>query len=189
MFPKYDFNAAILQQFKNSPSMLSLLESLAKKMGIGVEEIIQKCIDVDTAEGVWLDIIGIWVGAKRQISLTIIQTHDFGFDGEGFRNFDTFGGTFDTKKKTTGFLLTDPAFRIYIKMKAYANVSSCSITSINFMLSNLFAGRGNAWVKQTDTLEVTYNFDFELIPAERNLIMNRYLPVPAGFTIRIAQPY
>jgi hypothetical protein len=53
------------------------------------------------------------------------------------------------------------------------------------MLSKLFEGRGKAWVTQTDTLRISFNFDFELELHEKNLILNGYLPTPAGFSYNI----
>lgn len=183
----YNYRDSLLIQFNNSTIMTAILDAFNAKVFVDRNDFLLNVLDIDTAIGSQLDVIGRIVGANRQVSLdTVTGTEDFGFDSLDFFGFDDpFGGTFDTKTTGNVFMLNDRAFRQLIKMTAFKNISNCSIGSLNFMLSTLFSGRGTAWVTQTGTFEVTFNFDFTLELYERNLILNGYLPTPAGFNYKI----
>ena len=182
----YNFFDSVLIQFNNSKILLNILNSFNEKMFVDRSDLLLNILDIDTAIGSQLDVIGRLVGATRQIYVNTVTTRDFGFDSTGFYGFDSpYGGTFDVKRSGSIFSLNDTAFRTLIKMTAFRNISNCSIGSLNYMLSKLFEDRGNAWVTQTDTLKISFNFDFELELYEKNLILNGYLPTPAGFSYNI----
>lgn len=182
----YNYRDSVLIQFNNSEILLSILNAFNEKVYIDKNDFLLNVLDIDTAIGSQLDVIGRIIGANRQIYLTTTGTQDFGFDNTNFFGFDSpYGGTFDVKRVGAMYILNDVAFRVLIKMTAYKNISNCSIGSLNYMLSQLFSGRGTAWVTQTGTFEVTFNFDFTLELYEKNLILNGYLPTPAGFNYKI----
>lgn len=186
MSDTFDYSLSVLQQFKNAPSLNAILTGFAAMIKIGSTEIINSCVNVDEAVGAQLDVIGKWVGATRKVYFNDIESQDFGFDNADFYGFDSEGGTFDIKRGARYLSLNDNAFRTLIKMKAYSNVSNCSIYSLNYMLSQIFSGRGTCYVTQTGTLEITFNFGFTLIAYELNLIVNRFVPIPAGFAVKVA---
>lgn len=186
MSETFDYSLSVLQQFKNAPTMNYLLSGFADMLHIGRTELINKLVNIDQAEGAQLDVIGKWVGASRKVFFNSVEEFDFGFDDVSFYGFDGSGGTFDIKTINTYLNLTDNAFRTLIKMKAYSNISNCSIYDLNFMLSNIFNGRGLCYVRQTGTFEITFYFGFSLTSYEINLIKNRFIPVPAGFAVNIA---
>lgn len=183
----YNFLDSVLIQFNNSKILLNILNSFNEKMFVDRSDLLLNILDIDTAVGSQLDVIGRLVGASREVYYTSVSaTEDFGFDSDDFFGFDSpYGGTFDIKNVGDVYILNDVAFRTLIKMTAFKNISNCSIGSLNYMLSKLFEGRGKAWVTQTDTLRISFNFDFELELYEKNLILNGYLPTPAGFSYNI----
>ena len=184
----YDWTNSRLIQFNNSKTLNTLLDGVNDRVGIGVKELAENLIDVDIAEGSQLDVIGRLVGANRELKLNIsIEDEDFGFDDNSWYGFDVNGGTFDIKLKKSNLLLNDNAFRTYIKMKSYSNVNTCSLGAINNILNHIFAGRGVCYAEQTGVTEMTYTFNFLLDLYEKNLIINRHIPVPAGYALIMVQ--
>lgn len=185
-----DYKSSILSQFKNSKTLVKILDGFFNMMTVGTTEILSNIADVDYASGTFLDNIGAIVGASRYISLDLsTATSDFGFDSEDFFGFDNpYGGTFDIKSSSSGlYILNDTAFRILIKMTAFRNITNCSIGNLNYLLSILFFERGTGWAVLTGAMEITLKFNFILEDYERNLILNGYFPAPAGYTIKIQE--
>lgn len=168
-------------QYNNSKTLNAILQGLNKMLSISAEHFIKGVIDIDTAQGEQLDVIGRLVGASRTITLPITTSEDFGFNDSSWYGFNEFGGTFNEKPVGQTVSLNDNAFRLYIRFKAYSNISNCSLGNINYMLQQLFAGRGVCYATQTGATEITLTFNFDLQAFERQLIINRYLPIPAGY--------
>lgn len=188
MSQTFDWTESRLIQFNNSQTLNHILQGLNDMLGISETELAANLANVDTASGAQLDVIGKLVGANRVIRFPILNsTEDFGFDDSSWYGFDEPGGTFDKKDVTDLYVLNDEAYRTYIKLKAYSNVSNCSLYSVNYILKQIFAGRGLCYVKVTGPLEVTFTFNFSLTTYERNLLVNRYIPIPAGFTSVIVE--
>jgi hypothetical protein len=188
MSQTFDWTESRLVQFNTSQTLNYILQGLNDMLGVSEAELAANLANVDTASGAQLDVIGKLVGANRAIRFPILNTtEDFGFDDASWYGFDGPGGTFDKKDITDLYILNDEAYRTYIKLKAYSNVSNCSLYSVNYILKQIFAGRGLCYVKVTGPLEVTFTFNFSLTTYERNLLVNRYIPIPAGFTSVIVE--
>ena len=188
MSQSFDWTRSRLVQFNTSKTLNAILQGLNDMLKIGESELVDNLINVDTAYGAQLDVIGKLVGANRAITFPILAgSEDFGFDDSSWYGFDEPGGTFDIKSVNNIYILNDDAYRLYIKLKAYGNISNCSLESVNYILKQVFAGRGLCYVKVTGPLEVTFTFNFALTNLERNLIKNRYIPIPAGFTAVIVE--
>lgn len=188
MSQTFDWTESRLVQFNNSQTLNHILQVLNDMLGVSEAELVANLANVDTASGSQLDVIGKLVGANRAIWFPILNTaDDFGFDDSSWYGFDEPGGTFDTKDITDLYILNDESYRTYIKLKAYSNVSNCSLYSVNYILKQVFAGRGLCYVKVTGPLEITFTFDFALTTYEKNLLVNRYIPIPAGFTSVIVE--
>ena len=189
MSQTFDWTESRLVQFNTSKTLNHILQGLNDMIGVSEAETVANIANLDTAQGAQLDVIGKLVGANRVVVFSsIIGSEKFGFDDSSWYGFDKFGGTFDVTNITSFFYLEDNAYRLYIKLKAYSNISNCSLYSINYILKQIFAGRGLCYAKVTGTLEITLTFDFDLDVFERNLIANRYLPIPAGFSIVLVTP-
>jgi hypothetical protein len=183
---KFDYKTTIFSQFQNAKTLNYMLSNFVKILHIGKEEVLENIADVDKAHGIFLDVIGSWVGASRTTDMLLTDNDDFGFDDDSWFGFDNpEGGTLDKKITSGAVTLNDTAFRLLIKMTAYKNITNCSIVNLNYLLSILFEGRGKSWAVQTDNMEITLNFDFELYLYERNLILAGYFPKPAGFALII----
>lgn len=181
-----DYKKTVLKQYQNSPALNYILSGLSGMLAVGSKEIIDNIANVNLAIGTQLDAIGARIGVGREVIFLIRVNQDFGYDARNFFGYDApFGGTYDIKGSTSAIILDDNAYRLYIKVAAYRNISNCSISSLNTMLANIFAGRGNTWVTLEDALKIAFNFTFPLDVFEKNLILNGYFITPAGFSFRI----
>jgi hypothetical protein len=183
-----DYRKTVLSQFQNAVTLNYLLSGLAGMIQIASQEIIDKVLNVDTAEGAQLDAIGARIGVGRQMLFgpNLLVESKIGYDDTGWRGYDTsYGGTYDIAYQNNNIVLSDEGYRLYIKVAAYRNISNCSITSLNTMLANIFVGRGSTWIALEEPLKISFNFSFLLTQLERNLISNNYFAAPAGYSVII----
>lgn len=136
--------------------------------------------NIDTAQGIGLDIWGRIVVIGRQLEIPLV-------DWFGFSVTDDAWGTFNNESFYTGegvtqtFTLADPAYRTLILAKAMSNISSADSGSINRVLNQLFPNRGRAWVNDLGSMSMRYVFEFALEPWEKSVLVNSgALPRPAG---------
>lgn len=175
------------QQYNASKTINAILSGLDDRTRVKYAELINKIYDLDTAEGANLDVLAERVGASRFVNFPInVTSQRFGFDNRDWYGFNDPGGTFDEfGDEIEGASLTDIALRTYIRYKVFENTSSCTLADLNTALQRLFPGRGTCYAKIENDLELTLVFDFYLEPYEEGLIINRYFPVPAGYTLRL----
>ena len=175
------------QQYNASKTINAILSGLDDRTRVKYAELINKIYDLDTAEGANLDVLAERAGASRFVNFPInVTSQRFGFDNRDWYGFNDPGGTFDEfGDEIEGASLTDIALRTYIRYKVFENTSSCTLADLNTALQRLFPGRGTCYAKIENDLELTLVFDFYLEPYEEGLIINRYFPVPAGYTLRL----
>ena len=142
--------------------------------------------NIDTAQGIGLDIWGRIVCAERKISVT--DSDFFGFSTAPTKSWKPFNqGVFYSGEKHSGvFSLSDNAYRTLILAKALTNISATDIKSINKALRSLFPGRGNAYVRESGTMSLDYIFDFFLEPWELSVVkFGNVIPKPAGVSVSV----
>jgi hypothetical protein len=147
------YEATVISQYGNSPTMLGLIESFnaAVDPSVDIDNFLTHVWQVDTAQGFGLDIWGRIVGVTR---------------------------TIPTNPAT---VLTDSQFREFILLKALANISTATSYSINTLLSSWMSGRGRAYVNDLGNMEIRYMFEFPLQPYEIIIItQSGILLRPAG---------
>ena len=176
----FDFNKTIISQYANSPILMQLIQNFAQYIDptANMDAFYDVIWNVDTAQGVGLDIWGRIVGVNRVIP--VAPDADFGFaeaSGEPFG----FGEFYAGETLTNNTALSDSAFRLLIFAKALSNITDCSITSINQLMLNLFPGRGDCHVQDNLNMTVTYVFNFVTTPVEKAIIQGSgALPKPTG---------
>jgi hypothetical protein len=207
----FDIWETIISQYANSPIITTLITNFADAIDqtANFDAFFDLIMNVDTAVGYGLDVWGRIVGVNRVITVATPEPY-FGFqeshEASGFNQGPFYSGQF----VTTNFTLTDLAYRNLILVKAFANISQCSIPVLNQMLLTLFPGRGNAYVTEGSTLGpwfgfqeatdavgfnqapfyngiviqrmiMTYTFEFALSPLELAIVQNSgVLPKPTG---------
>ncbi|WAX22803.1 hypothetical protein MAJJADAN_00041 [Pseudomonas phage Amjad_SA] len=144
--------------------------------------------NVDTAEGIGLDIWGRIVVIGRDIPVP--ATEFFGFHTVPEESWDSFGqeSFYNGPSNSMVYTLADPAYRVLILAKALSNISATDSRSLNRVLQQLFPGRGRAWVNDLGSMSMRFVFEFALEPWEQAVLVNgNVLPRPAGVGATLAQ--
>jgi hypothetical protein len=164
--PVFDIDATIISQYANSPILVRLIENLQQYIDptTNFDAFFSLIWNVNTAVGYGLDVWGRIVEIERIVRVPRAVNY-FGFQEAGplsanSFNFGIFFGLGGGAPVTDNFTLTDPAYRTLILVKALANITDCSVESLNAMLLALFPGRGNAYVTEPGNRPVTY-FGFQ----------------------------
>lgn len=205
--PPFDWEATIISQFANSPTLNLWIESLADNIDptTNFDAFYNFVWNIDTAKGHGLDVWGRILGVGR--TLEIGAATYFGFTGVTGRtnaSGDSFGGGpvtpatspfYSGGAVTNNFELSDPGYRILLLAKALLNITDCSIPAINQILINLFlapvSGRtGNAYCTDGQDMTMTYTFDITpaLTPVERAIVFQSgVLPRPSGVAATVVE--
>ncbi|MDN7913670.1 DUF2612 domain-containing protein [Burkholderia cepacia] len=183
----------IISQYANSPTIVQLIHNFDQYIdpSADIDTFYNLIWNVDTAVGygldVWGKIVGLDNGRLLKVPITDIA---FGFQEAGAQSATPFGvGAFYPGYTVTqDYELEDSYFRTLILVKALANISDCSIPSINQLLQNLFAGRGRCYVNDLGNMQLRYTFEFYLEPFEVSVLtQSGALPRPTGVLASLAQ--
>ncbi len=179
----------IASQYANSPNIYTLLDSLNTTLDPqkNIEDFYNIIFNVETAEGIGLDIWGRIVGVGRTIAMPDPDNDYFGFDGtEKYTPFNT-ASFFGDEGNQPSYNMPDESYRRVIMIKAYANIILATAPNINDFLKFTFT-RGKSYFLITGHMEASYIFEYELNEFEKNLIYNyNILPRPSGVLIKIRQ--
>lgn len=185
-------------QYLESPKFLAYLKALLTTPA-ELETVLQKVAlqtDIDTAEGVNLDVIGEIVGISRIVPNSI-PVQFFGFTGQpgalifGEEGYPGSGGRFrdELESEFATSVLADPDYRLLLKAKIVKNHSKGTNEDILKGLSYLFGQGGMAVqvaVNDQGGMAVQVAVGRQLTFLEKVLITNLdILPRPAG--VRISQ--
>lgn len=183
-----NWHDTVISQYANSPIIMALLESFNDWVDpeADFDLFYRQVWDIDTATGYGLDVWGRIVGVDRVLAVPSTPKYFGFFDGAGsyapFNNgpFNA-GGSF-----TQNYVLSDDAYRTLVLIKAAANISDCSASSINVLMTALFGQRGRTYVADLGSMQMSYNFEFFLQPFELTILQSAgVLPRPTGVQISI----
>ncbi|GMG89677.1 hypothetical protein Cmtc_08970 [Cupriavidus sp. TKC] len=183
----------ILSQYANSPTIVQLIQNMDGYIdpSADIDAFYNLIWNVDSAVGMGLDIWGKIVGLENGRKLTIPTTEiNFGFAEAGTASAEPFdqGVFYSGTPGTQTYVLQDAPFKTLILAKAMANITDCSIPSINQLLQNLFAGRGRCYVNDLGNMQMRYTFEFALEPWEVAVVQQSgVLPRPTGVLASMAQ--
>jgi hypothetical protein len=110
----------ITSEHRQRPDYIAMLSGVFQPLvdGVTVARSLNTLFDIDNAEGVQLDAIGVWVGRSRNLSVPLENVY-FQFDtGPGF-DMGILRGPFDPL--TTLFVLPDDQYRILLYATIAAN--------------------------------------------------------------------
>ena len=182
----------VIAQYANSSKIDQILTSYAAAMDMteNFDNFYDFIWNVNTAQGVGLDIWGRIVGVSRTLQLPSGSGTFFGFNEamswQGFGQAPFYGGG---NPLTSNVVLLDPDFRTLILAKAAANICDGSIPAINAILLALFPGRGDCYVTDLGNMTMTYTFTFPLTPPELAIVeTSGALPTPAGVSATVVVP-
>lgn len=156
-FEKYYADLLILQ-YKTLPKARATIQALIKELyGSGSLLDMVNGYGIDTAVGKQLDIIGKYIGLKRQVKVNI--------------------GDSDTN------ILTDEQYRILLKLKLISNTNFSSTSQIKTALYELFPDD----IRLFDTRTMQYEYEMSTLFNDLvNVILaEELLPLPMGLGITV----
>lgn len=188
-----DLKSRLLFQFKNSPNINALFESICERFQ-DTDDILQLLLterSLDDATGYWLDLIGAIVGVPRN-NIPAEDIFTFKADGEaddttkGFFSAPSDGGRIQSYQGlTTSEPLDDASYRKQIRAKAIANFSSGTLIDIYKYIYDGFGIETSITDENTGEVVIILLSGY-LSQQERYAIMESG-PVSAG--IRVEIPY
>lgn len=133
------YTTLVTSEHADKPDFMAMIADVIGPIAsaIGLIEGLSNSFDLDNAVGVQLDIVGLWIGASRNLQVPLTGVY-FTFDtGPGFDR-GIFIGPFDP---TTGLVsLPDAQYRILLKAVAAANQWDGTIPGAYAAYAILFAG-------------------------------------------------
>lgn len=183
----------VTKQFSNSPTLLALLDSFDQWVDPAqfAQTFLTYVMDLDTAQGFGLDILGRILGRSRYIEVTPAPGDNFGFQANpatGQTNWKPwsqapfYGGQ---AAGTVAYALQDNYYRQLLYVKAAANIAACNVPSLNTLMRAMFGTRGPCYVGYDldFPMHIGYHFEFNPTNVERSIIESGLFPVPAGMTV------
>lgn len=181
------FNDVVLGQYKTSPKFSAILQQIidAHNISPDIAAIHSTCFDLDTAIGVWLDLLGKKIGLNRILKVRVTDGYFFGFDGNSFAlGFDQAPFYSDL---FIDFIMNDDQYRAALKIKAEANYLSANVQNINALLRKYFNTPG-CFVKFFDVLEMAFCFSGTISNWQKALLPLIF-PIPAAVSLYFFDNY
>lgn len=170
-------NDTVLSQYANSETILQLIDSMNQYFSVDADlDAFYAAVWNVLAPGATLNTYGldVWgriVGVNRNLNIPadIVNPGGYSFTA----------GT---------YTLDNESFRTLILIKALSNITDCTSGSLNALLSQLFRNRGRCYVKDDGSMEMTFTFEFYLLPYEYAIVVSSgAVPHPAGVLVKIEQ--
>lgn len=159
----------LYSQYANSLSIVQMVDSFAQQIDVSGDftNFLSYIWNLDTAQGFGLDILGRIIGLNRQVTGVPAI---FGFPVVP-------GGL---------YTMTDDQYRRVLQIKALRNVNNGSAKNINGQLRLMSNGRGNAFVQNTGTMLIKYNFYYAPEPYEYALVASfNVVGKPVGVNVQL----
>ena len=165
---EYYANLLILQYRNKQKARKTIKTGVDIYLGDGVVLQLENLLDIDTAIGVQLDIIGKILGCPRNVPGINIDTKFFTFHVDANSlGFSTVGNPSNgvAKKRFNSnlaiYALSDNEYRQLLKFKAFINVWRGDLASMDYALYKVFGDNINL---QNGNLSVTYEITEMTIP-------------------------
>lgn len=190
-----DLKSTIISQYKGSPAILSLLESIntALDPNSDIQAFYFNAFNILTASGWGLDNWGRIIGLSRSFKLPepVADDDQFGYitdvDPQEWFGFDQAPFRLRLASYTGYISLDDDSYRQLLLLKAASNISNSSVPNINRILNELFKKR--CYVLEVGTMTIRYCFDFVLSDIELEFMKSMIIPRPAGVGVQILSSY
>ena len=182
--PIFNYINTIISQYANSPILFQLIENINTYLDQteNIDNFLDMLWDIDTAQGIGLDIWGRIVGVSRIIP--VVSGGYLSFAGTNTNGEFGQAPFYSGQTLTSNYALSDDSFRTLILAKASANISNCSVPSLNQLLLTLFPNHGKCYVIDGENMTMTYKFLFSLSPVEQSIVSNSgVLPRPSGVKV------
>lgn len=185
-FPWQD---TVLAQYANSYSMMTLVANFAEAMDQkpNLDDFYDLVWNIQTNQTFGLDVWGRIVVISRVIP--VADTQYLGFVEGGTIDYAGFDQApfYNGQRISSGYRLSDEAYRLLIIAKAASNIWDGSIPALNAILQLLFPNRGPYVIDDGD-MEMTYRFPWVLSSIEASVaISSGVLPRPCGVKVNYVQ--
>lgn len=184
------YAGTLILQYRNKPKASATIKLGADLyMADGLIFDLNNILDIDTAEGVQLDLIGKILGCNRTIPGLTLDKDFFSFEkvnAFGYSDANTLSdGYWKNYNNSTGtvYSLLDEDYRILLKFKAIYNVRRGSMAFMDYMYYQIFGNEVN--MQNNHDLTVTYNVPTSHSVALKAAIFLNYIepPLGVGYTI------
>ena len=169
-----------VEHFNDLPTTTALLcQHVAEQNDITTDwqNFYRIAFNINSSQGIWLDYWGIWVGIGRYVNAPSDGTVWGVAPDSGTFNSSVF---FNPDNNAYTQRLSDSAYRRLILLKAFSNISDCSIPTLNKALLYFFDGR-RAYAIDNFDMSITINVEFELSSVEYTiLVYSNAFPKCAG---------
>ncbi len=181
-----DYTGLITSQHADKPNFKAVIEAVTK----GLVDNINLCValpeffNLDTAVGVQLDAVGLWVGASRRLQIPLTGVY-FEWDSTELLGWDSgsWMGPFDPDSGLA--LLPDDAFRKLIRAKIAANNWDGTILGAVAVWETAFDGGQTIIIQDNQDMSMIVGFvGASLSAIDQALLLGGYIPLkPAGVRI------
>lgn len=169
---------SVQSQYAASPIIRELVDRINAQVdpAVDIQLFYDKIFNIHTAEGWGLDNWGRILAIGRLLN---VEPDDFfGFNGSLLQPFDQ--QVFYYSGVTNNYRLEDAPYRQLLLYKAAANIAASDLATLNYLLNQVFGGRG-AYILESGVMSIRYYFEFILTPYERALMRLDFIPPrPAG---------
>lgn len=178
-----EYLALITQEHATKPKFVATVAASVAPFS-KIQEVMRKFVsdfDVDTAIGVQLDIVGLWVGVSRTIGVPI-SGYYFTWDDTVADGWDS-GVWKGIGDPDAGFTqLPDDIYRAFIKAKIQANHWRGDIAGAYDIISAALSVDNVVKIVDNHNMTMTVQVTANALPAiEQAIVMAGYLPIkPAG---------
>ena len=181
----------VLNQMTESPNYLSIIRAIARTYD-DQDSVIEYIgnLDVHTARGVWLDLIGTIVGASRRVDIDMKYTYF------GYSNLDAVSAGYGTGRywyygapSSVSNQLGDEEYRKVILSKAAQNAGDCSHISVVQVMQAVI-GTKSVFSFNGGNGNVDLMFEGSISENILTLIKNgKIIPTAAGVGLRLLLQY
>ena len=185
----YDVETTVASQYANSPQISAIINSMNEWIDptVNLQQFYNYVWNILSAKGFGLDLWGIIIGVSRNLTIPSTLTY-FGFNGTSELPFGQ-APFYAGQSATQTYALPDSEYLPLLLVKAYANISNCSIPTLNRMLQMLFSAYGTAYVIDQGNMAMTYYFGFALTSVQYAIVANsEVFPHPTGVYVDIQTP-
>lgn len=150
-----DYTGKITSEHADKPRYMAMVSAVARcfvdaQNGLAA---MPQAFDLDDAEGVQLDAVGLWVGVSRNVAAPLAGVY-FSFDTTGV-GFDqgVWKGPFDPDTGVTS--LDDDTYRLLIRARIGANHWDGTLAGSKAILSQVFGGDTHVFIQDNQDMSIT----------------------------------
>lgn len=178
-----EYLALITSEHESKPKFVATVTASVSPFA-KIQQVMRQFVldfDVDSAVGVQLDIVALWVGVTRTVAIPI-DGYYFSWDSQVKDGWDN-GVWKGLGDPDAGFTqLPDDLFRALIKAKIAANHWKGDIPGVYTIINEALSIDGAVKIVDNQNMTMTVQVQSGALPAvEQAIVMQGYLPIkPAG---------